>query len=48
MRIGVVNDLPGQRVTSTPWRSTAVAGSSLKMRPALDALEWLGRLGVRR
>jgi hypothetical protein len=46
MQIGVVDALAGQGVTSTSWRSTAVAGQLSEDAIALDAVERLGSLGV--
>jgi hypothetical protein len=47
MQIGV-NAFAGQGVTSTPWRSAAVAAQRSEDAIALDAVDRLGSLCVRR
>jgi hypothetical protein len=48
MQIGVVSAFAGQGVTSTPWRSAAVAAQRSEDAIALDAVDRLGSLCVRR
>jgi hypothetical protein len=47
-KIGVVNQLPGQGVTSTPSCYTAVSEQRSEDTIALDAVEPIGSTGVQR